>query len=349
MASIYFKKALWEYKFKKVSHLLLALKYYVQTCLIVLKDKILHPNNTTIGILLAEHFGDIIAAEPIIPALCDKFPNAKIYWIVKPSFRAVLANHPHIHHLIEEKNLLTSIFLSKWNPFDQFYNLHLNDLRKDAYFQSELINEKAISLNILKENYLVNNNLLTVFSQLADLGKINGYPKIYLGKEKMKLPFKGSYWVINPKSNNISKEWPKEKWSAILLRAIEEWNVQIVELGLHDALEISHPNFISLVGKTTLEESMKIIQNASFFIGVDTGPTHCANAFQIPGLALFGNFVNFKNYQVFSGSYQLDGIATIYFNQNGPASELTIEEVWDELSKTYLKHHHLELISSHNL
>lgn len=349
MASIYFKKALWEYKFKKVSHLLLALIYYVQICLIVLKDRILHPNNTTIGILLAEHFGDIIAAEPIIPALCDKFPNAKIYWIVKPSFRAVLANHPHIHHLIEEKNLLTSIFLSKWNPFDQFYNLHLNNLRKDAYFQSELINEKAFNKNITIENYYNENNLLTVFAQLADLGKINGYPKIYLEKKQYNLPFEGKYWVINHKSNDIEREWTKENWVKIIDKAIKQWGVNIVEIGLEDGLEYNHPQFISMVGKTNLAESMRLVQHAEFFLGVDTGPTHCANAFKIPALVLCGDFKNFRNYKSYSGAYQLDGIATIYFNQNGPASELTIEEVWDELSKTYLKHHHLELISSHNL
>jgi heptosyltransferase-3 len=349
MASIYFKKSLWEYKFHKLSHLFLALKYYIQTCIHVLTIRFRYPKEKVIGILLAEHFGDIIAAEPIIPELQEKYPGAKICWLVKPSFKAVLENHPLIYKIFEEKNVLTSIFLSKWNPFHLFYNLHLNGLRKDPFFHCELVNEKAKKLNILKENYLFTNNLLEVFSQLADLGKKQGHPTIYLNQEKLSLPFNGPYWVINHKSNNISKEWTKEKWVIILTKAIKEWNVKIVELGLDDALEFCHPNFISLVGQTTLEESMKIIQHSSFYLGVDTGPTHCANAFHIPGLALFGDFVNFKNYQVFSGAYQLEGIATIYFNENGPTSELTVEEVWEQLSKTYLKQHHLEPIPSHNL
>ena len=42
-----------------------------------------------IGILLAEHLGDIVAAEPIIGELRQKHPQAKIVWIVKASFRSL--------------------------------------------------------------------------------------------------------------------------------------------------------------------------------------------------------------------------------------------------------------------
>ncbi|MFM6947526.1 MAG: glycosyltransferase family 9 protein [Aquirufa sp.] len=350
MAHYYFKKSLWEYKFKKLSHLILALKYYAQIYFSIVRCKLIYPKSKVIGVLLAEHFGDIVAAEPIIPELLRKYPEAKIFWIIKPSFKAVLENHPLIHQIIEEKNLLTSIFLSRYNPFNLFYNLHLNQLREDEYYHLPLKNERADELNLTIHNYLHQNNLLEVFSQLADLGKMKGSPQIYLSKTKVSIPFKNQkYWVINHKSNNILKEWPKKNWVKIIDRAIREWDVNIIELGINDALEYNHPHFVSMVGKTSLEESMKIIKNASFFLGVDTGPTHCANAFKIPGLVVCGEFKNFNNYQVYSGAYQLDGIANIYFNTKGPASELSVEEVWEQLSTIYLKQQDLELSTNHNL
>lgn len=350
MASIYFKQSLWEYKFKKLSHLILALKYYVQIYFSIVKCKLIYPQSKVIGILLAEHFGDIIASEPILPSLLQKYPGAKIFWIIKPSFKAVMEHHPMVHQIIEEKNLLTSILLSRHNPFHFFYNLHLNQLRKDEFFQIPLENKKAYEINLTIDNYLNRSNLLEMFSQLADLGKIKGQPTIYLSKRKIQLPFKNEkFWVINPKSNNILKEWPKENWKILIDRAIQEWGINVVELGLDDPLEYNNPHFVSLVGKTTLEESMKIIEKASFYLGVDTGPTHCANAFRIPGLVLCGEFKNFNNYQVYSGAYQLDGIATIYFNTHGPASELSVDEVWEQLSNIYLKQQELELSPSHNL
>jgi heptosyltransferase III len=348
MASIYLKKTLWEYKFNKLSHLILALKYYAQIYFSIVKCKLIYPKSKVIGILLAEHFGDIIASEPILPALLQKYPGSKIFWIIKPSFKAVLEHHPLIHQVIEEKNLLTSIFLNRYNPFHLFYNLHLNRLRKDAFYDSELENSKAYDLNLTIYNYYQSNNLLSVFSQLADLGKIEGYPQIYLNKTPVQLPFE-KYWVINHQSNDVEREWPKENWATIIERAISEWDVNIIEIGINSRISFSHPKFLSLVGRTSLEESMKIIQKSSFFLGVDTGPTHCANAFKIPALVLCGDFKNFRNYKSYSGAYQLDGIANIYFNSQGPASELTINEVWEQLSKTYLKQQDLELSPSHNL
>ena len=349
MASIYLKKTLWEYKFNKLSHLILALKYYAQIYFSIVKCKLIYPKSKVIGILLAEHFGDIIASEPILPALLQKYPGSKIFWIIKPSFKAVLEHHPLIHQVIEEKNLLTSIFLTIANPFDYFYNLHLNELRKDAFFNWKLKNTKALELNLLKENYLINHNLLEVYSQLADLGKIQEHPNIYLNREAFKNPFQEPYWVINHKSNNHLKEWPKENWEKVMQLAMDNFDVKVIELGLEDALCITHPNFLSLVGKTSLEQSMKIIQGASFYLGVDTGPSHCANAFQISSLIRLGDFVNFRNYQVFSGAFQNGQIAKLFYNQHGPASELPIEEVWNELSKIYLKQQNLELSPSHNL
>jgi len=348
MASIYLKKSLWEYKFNKLSHLILALKYYTQIYFSVVKCKLIYPESKVIGILLAEHFGDIIASEPILPALLQKYPGAKIFWIIKPSFKAVLEHHPLIHQVIEEKNLLTSIFLNRYNPFHLFYNLHLNQLRKDVFYHLELVNKSASQLSLTIDNYYHSNNLLGVFSQLADLGKITGYPQIYLNKTPLQLPYE-DYWVINHQSNDVEREWPKENWKQIIERAITEWGINIIEIGINSRMNFSHPKFYSLVGSTTLEESMKIIQKASFFLGVDTGPTHCANAFKIPALVLCGDFKNFRNYKSYSGAFELDGIANIYFNTKGPASELSIDEVWEQLSKTYSKQHHLELIPSHNL
>ena len=96
--------------------------------------RLLNPNKTFIGILLAEHLGDIVASEPIIDALHKKFQDAEIYWIVKPVFAPVLIKHPGLSKVILETNLLFSILIARKNTFTEFYNLHLNELRKDPFF-----------------------------------------------------------------------------------------------------------------------------------------------------------------------------------------------------------------------
>jgi heptosyltransferase-3 len=85
------------------------------------------------------------------------------------------------------------------------------------------------------------------------------------------------------------------------------------------------------VGKTSLSDMMKIIKGSSFFIGLDSGPTHIANACMIPGLILNGEFLNFKTYMSYSGMYKNSQNVKVLFNESGKAKDLTLDKVWTEL------------------
>jgi heptosyltransferase-3 len=127
------------------------------------------------------------------------------------------------------------------------------------------------------------------------------------------------------------RDWTDEKWVKLFDLIIEKYGIKLVEIGRINSLEFQHPNFKCLVGQTSLKDMMKIIRSADFFIGLDSGPTHMANAFQIPGLVLCGEFSFFKTYMPYSGFYQ-DQIKTkILFNEIGPANGLPLELVWQEL------------------
>ena len=78
---------------------------------------------------------------------------------------------------------------------------------------------------------------------------------------------------------------------------------------------------------------MKIIKGASFFIGLDSGPTHLANAFMLPGLILNGEFLNFKTYMSYSGMYKNSQKVKVLFNESGMAKDLSFDVVWKELIK----------------
>jgi heptosyltransferase-3 len=91
------------------------------------------------------------------------------------------------------------------------------------------------------------------------------------------------------------------------------------------------------VGKTSLSETMKIIKGASFFIGLDSGPTHIANACMVPGLILNGEFLNFKTYMSYSGMYKNGSKVKILFNESGKTKDLAFDTVWKELCKLLAK------------
>ena len=51
-------------------------------------------------IMKPSSLGDIILALPALTTLRKNFPKAKISWLVRPEFAALLENHPHLDHII---------------------------------------------------------------------------------------------------------------------------------------------------------------------------------------------------------------------------------------------------------
>lgn len=330
MASIYMSRSLWEYKFRKLSYWFSACISYIQLYVSMRIGSISKP---VVGILLAEHLGDIVAAEPIIAALRNKHPKARIVWIVKDLYKGLLENHPYIDQVIIENSVLASTWLSKLSPFTHFYNLHMNELRFDPYFKRSLFNDQAEKIGLNKYNYYKRGNLLKGIFDLCDIPYLESkQPKLYLGEQKaLDLPAK--YWVIHRKSNGADREWKDQHWIALITQAIENYNISIIEVGASDGLAFNHPKFISMVGKTSVVEMANIISTTLFFIGIDSGPAHIANAFEIPGLILLGEFKNFKNHMPYSGAYE-HGRASIYHYPNGSSAEIPLDIVWQQLINT---------------
>lgn len=329
MASIYLSRSLWAYKFRKLSYWLSACIAYARLYLGIRFQRIHKP---VIGILLAEHLGDIVAAEPIIGELRQKHPNAKIVWIVKKNFQTLLENHPQINRVIPEHSLLVSIWLTNHSPFTQFYNLHLSELRFDPFFKSNLSNIKADKLGLNIHTYYHRGNLLKGIYEICDIPYLESkQPRLYLGNnDSLKLP--QNYWVIHRKSNGADREWKDENWLKLIQKTLNQYDTTIIEIGVSDGLTINHPKFISFVGKTSLLNMAKMIQRADFFIGIDSGPTHIANAFEIPGLILLGNYKDFKNHMPYSGAYET-GCAKIYHYPDGLSTEIPFETVWQMLTQ----------------
>lgn len=331
------KYQLWKYKFQKLSYTLEGFWAYLGICVWVLIQKIKKPNGFFVGILLAEHLGDIVAAEPIVPALKKKFPNATLCWIAKDRFHMLLENNPGIDKIFSEKNIFSSTLLGKANPFNALYNLHINGIRKDPFYHTYFFNPRSASLNITVENYYNNRNLLQIFSQFAELDLHTEQPVLHLKDKSVKLPFEGPYWVIHTKSNQTSREWLDEKWEQLVPKMLDSLPINIIEIGVSNGISSQHPKFHSMVGKLSLPETVYVMKNASFFMGIDSGPSHIANALQLPGLLILGRYENFNPYLPFSGAYQEGTIAKLYFNENNTAAEHSVDEIWHAVQETYLK------------
>jgi len=112
-----------------------------------------------------------------------------------------------------------------------------------------------------------------------------------------KLP--SNYIVVQASSANNKapfKNWPFENWLELFKYIqIKSPSSTLVLLGDNTELHLNekinssnHPNVISFIGKTTLNDVMEIIYQSQFYIGLDSGLMHIAVALNKPTFTIWG-------------------------------------------------------------
>jgi heptosyltransferase III len=329
---------IWTYRYHKYLDILLSIYKWILTYLRVKIYKMFNQQSEHIGVLLAEHFGDIVACEPLSRELKRLYPNSIIYWIVKKPYRELLDFNPNVDVVIEEYSILYSMFLTKKNSFDQFHNCHLSGLRRYTYLRKTLQNPFAVSMNILTDNYFNYGNILEVFAKVGSLPIVHDAPRIYIPKSveiKMdKYHFTKKTIVIHCHSNYSPKDWQVYYWEKLTLDLLNNYDYNVVEIGLESTLKVYHSGYFNFCGKLSLLETAEIIKRATFFIGIDSGPAHFANAVETYGFLLFGKLGEFEKYMPYSGNYESKINAKFIIKEGLPCSELEYFKVWNVISET---------------
>jgi lipopolysaccharide heptosyltransferase I len=116
-----------------------------------------------------------------------------------------------------------------------------------------------------------------------------------LERRRHGVPESGSYAVLAPTSRWKSKRWPIERWAALVDPLLARGFDRIVIIGGPDEraqaaplLARPHPSVISMVGATSVGQTMAIIDQAGLVIANDSAPLHMAVGFDRPLLGLFG-------------------------------------------------------------
>lgn len=263
--------------------------------------------------------GDVIHTLPFLYALKNRFPLAKIDWVIAKGLEELLSNHPMI-------NKLWIINKGQWKNSSNI-SITLKELK--TLFQQLKAQDYDIAIDL---QGLLRSAVITHFSKARDTigfrdarelapffyrhkiigGKdihaVDRYLKIakYLGCDINKVIFAmpefdpsppivknlpEKYIVMIPSAMAAPKRWQPERFGK--LASILPYSSIIVG-GTNDipiaetVLRNSDGNALSLCGKTNLQELMAVIKNASLCITNDTGPMHIAAALCIPIAAIFG-------------------------------------------------------------
>jgi len=294
--------------------------------------KAANPGRPFCGILLIEHIGDIIACEPIIAQVREAHPAAFIVWVVKPQFAALLASHPALSATVCVDSLLIVERIIDSRIFDHAVDLHVN--AKPTGIPGRAYQKTAGDPAIDVKTYINKGSLLQAFSLAAGVEPRAAAPTIYVPNETVRaidgrsLP--DNFVVVHAASNEAYKNWLPSKWQDLVRHIVDHYETHVIEIGLESAIDLEHPRFNSFCGTLSIIESAELIRRSAFFIGVDSGPAHMANAWRRPGLLLFCRFFGSDMFNPFEGYYG-ERAETVIMRYPGPLREQSVSSVIDAL------------------
>ncbi len=227
--------------------------------LIYLQKKLKRP---FVYVVRKRALGDVLWIEPVVRQLAAT--NKKV--IVYTKYPDLFLNYP----------LSNVVFKSKIGFFEKLL------WKAESFLKASLF---VIDLEMASEkNPRI--HFLHAYQQKAGLPMVMEYPKLYLSKEESK-PAATSQrkYVLLHLESLTDKNYRKVygvNWEDIT-KNLESKGFLIVQIG-KESLNI--PGTIHV--KTSIREMISLINKSSFFIGIDSGPSHIASALGIPSLIFFG-------------------------------------------------------------
>lgn len=288
-------------------------------------------NPTKILLVQTAFIGDVILITPLIRAIKELYPEAKLDVMVIPQTANVLENNPNINEIIlfdKRKNKISSFIKTLFKLRKEKYQVVLTP--HSSMTTAMLIYLAQIPMRVgfdrwKAKKYLThkvphldnqhkttkNLELLKVFTEKTFSIQTELFPaglsNSLLDKEINDLSKRTkSLIAIAPGSVWFTKRWPIEHYNELSNKLLNS-NFGIVLLGSKDEKIIcdrieKHDNLINLAGELTLLESASVIDKCSLIICNDSGALHIANAMQTDVFAFFGPTVKSIGYYPFRES-----------------------------------------------
>lgn len=323
--------ALWKHRYRKYSHIAKAhlLAYRAQ---LYFRSKKKSLKKELVAVIRTEHFGDIVATEPLSREIRQRHPDARIVWFVKPAFRELVDTNPNVDESFPEFCVTQRRVLLETGVFDKVYELQFRNNNHCPVCDVFVENPLAVAKGINVHTYFNYGNLLEVFAEISGLKvPLDDQPRLYLQERHrqkvLALDLPERFIAVHCQSNLALKDWPVEQWNALIPALADKYGIAVVEVGLSTNLSVTHPAYRNLCGQLSILETAEVIRRAQYFIGLDSGPAHLASAGGTFGFILMGSLNEFSAYNPYSGQYG-SGENCVLIRQEGvPCAQLPLETV----------------------
>ncbi|MDR3346597.1 MAG: lipopolysaccharide heptosyltransferase I [Campylobacteraceae bacterium] len=279
-------------------------------------------------IIKMSSLGDILHTLPFAAALRERFPKARISWLVHPQF----ADFIPLPSVIDEVIFFDKVRFQKSSFADKVrYFFHMRRLLREKRFDLVIDMQGLFKSAVLAFLSGCKNRIgycemreLSGFVSKAVCGEnrnahvIERYLDVarFLGSEVKNIKFpmadlsleekaveqklkslgvEGRYIVVVPAARWWTKEWPLEHYAKLVSLISKDGFCVVLAGGAAERAKSQKivslagaKDIVDLSGDTTLRELAALIKAAAFYISADTGPLHFAAAFKKPLIAMYG-------------------------------------------------------------
>lgn len=283
---------------------------------------------------LVEHFGDLIAAEPILRAVRARHPQARLAWAVRAEYAELLRGRPELDELLIVRCLTEWTYLARSRAFARVYDLHLPGRSCSVCCLPHPRTLPAGAPDV--DSYYHQGDLLSAFCRVGGLEDLDESPQLPASpsaRERIdRLCLPAQFVVIHARSQQRSRDWHDGGWRELAAQ-IAGRGLAVVEVGNAPVLPRGMPRVLDLCGQLGLLETIEVIRRARLFVGVDSGPAHAAHATGTEAIVLLGDYRGFGEYMPYAGGFgRGEGVRIV--RAGGPLAGLRIGPVLDAVDAT---------------
>lgn len=199
---------------------------------------------------------DVLMATPVLKALKDKYPQAQL--AVATRYPEVLLDLPHVDRIFPDTA-----------AFEEAYN-------------------RIVMLEYDKEP---TRHPQSVYAEQAGvLLPESGKPEVVVTSEDRALAKTlvgdGRFAAIHVGPVPATRGWPLERFVEVAKYCVDVAGLQVVQVGTLDAPTLGLGK--DLRGRLTVQQTAAVLQKATVFVGVDSLPSHLAQAVGAPSIVLYG-------------------------------------------------------------
>lgn len=267
--------------------------------------------------------GDVVQALPLLPVLHQRFPSARISWVINHELADLIDGHPNIDELLvfrrrgTARDYLQLLHELRQREFDLVFDLQ--GLMRSGVMAAATRAPLRIGLETSREGaglachesiagtgrkVAAFNRYWRVAEEFGGAGQtprtilpINTADHEWAAKQLSGLS--GPVLAIHPGARWITKRWPVEKFAVVANKAMRQYGFSVVILGSKNempvALELQKllqgfvpwKPVVNLTGQTTLKQLSAVLSAVDIVLTNDSGPMHLAAGLDTPVLGVF--------------------------------------------------------------